>query len=403
MSPKQIVLDPDIQSLQDEGLRVEVVKGHLLVHAVPYVNDCREVAYGTLITEMSGDRGAHQVWIAGDIPHRANGTPFKALNRTEGPRELWQGFTAHHRFSNKPTDQPDFPKSLSVKMRHYIALFAAEAKAINPDATPYVFDPVASFEPESVFHYWDFASTRVGILGISEKLALSRVAIIGLGGTGGYVLDLVSKTFVREIHLFDGDLFEQHSAFRAPGAASLDDIEVKSKKVEYFAGRYGKMHKGIVPHPTYLDEENLSELDGFDFAFLCVDKVGVRKLIADYLIAAGTPFIDTGMELTVQTDKNAIMGTCRATLCTPAKSDHFERRAPIKSGGGDDIYRSNIQVADMNMINAAIAVQAWKKYCEFYCDHWQPHNFTFSIDTHSLTCDEHLNLPPNDENPESHA
>lgn len=395
--------------MQDEGLRVELVKGHLLVHVVPYVNDRREVVYGTLITDLSGNLGAlekprdHQVWFVGDIPRRANGTPFNALNRTEGPRELWQGFMAQHRFSNKPMDQPNFPVTHSAKMRHYISLFAAEAKAIDPDATPYVFDPVASFEPDSVFHYWDFASTRVGILSVSEKLAVSRVAIIGLGGTGGYVLDQLAKTPVREIHLFDGDQFEQHSAFRAPGAASLEDIEAKLLKVEYFSRHYGRMHKRIVPHQTYLDENNLSECDGFDFVFICVDKGGVRKLLAEYLIARSVPFVDTGMELTVQSDKNAIMGTCRATLCTPKMFDHFQRHAPQGDAQANDMYRSNIQVADMNMLNAALAVMMWKKHCEFYCDHWQPHHTTYSIDAHSLTRDELLRPPSNDEDTKDKA
>jgi hypothetical protein len=37
----------------------------------------------------------------------------------------------------------------------------------------------------------------------------------GLGGTGSYILDLVSKTPVNEILLFDSDDFLQHNAFRS--------------------------------------------------------------------------------------------------------------------------------------------------------------------------------------------
>jgi tRNA A37 threonylcarbamoyladenosine dehydratase len=50
-----------------------------------------------------------------------------------------------------------------------------------------------------------------------------------MGGTGSYILDLVAKTAVMEIHLFDGDDFNQHNAFRAPGAASLEDLEKHMK------------------------------------------------------------------------------------------------------------------------------------------------------------------------------
>ena len=403
MSPRPIVLDPDIQSLQDEGLSVEVVQGHLLVHQVPYVNAHRQVRCGIMVTDLSGNVGAlgkpgdHQIWFVGEIPCYASGAPIKTLNRTEGRRDLWQGFAVDHRFSCKPSGQPDFPQTYSAKIRHYLAVISPEAKAIEPDATPYLFEPVASFAPESVFEYWDHASTRIGILAVIAKLEQSRVAIVGLGGTGSYILDLVAKTPVREIHLFDGDRFEQHSAFRAPGAASIEDIAAKMSKVEYFAYAYAKMHKGIRPHPVYVEEANLSDLNDFDFAFLCVDKGGVRRMLGAYLIARAIPFVDTGMELTMLPEANALLGTCRATLCTAGKSDHFERCAPQSDAPGDDLYRSNIQVADMNMLNAVLAVQLWKKYCTFYLDHWQPHHHTYSIDSASLTRSETLNLPPHEE------
>jgi len=403
MSRRPIVLDPDIQSLQDEGLSVEVVQGHLLVHHVPYVNPGGKVARGIMVTDLSGTVEAlgkprdHQIWFAGKIPCYANGKPIRSLNRTEGRRDLWQGFAVDHRFSCKPMEQPDFPLTHSAKIRHYLALIAPEAKAVEPEATPYVFEPVVSFDPEQIFNYWDTASTRAGILAVTAKLARYRVAIVGLGGTGSYVLDLMCKTPVREIHLFDGDQFEQHSAFRAPGAAAIEDIAAKLPKVEYFTAIYARMRKGIHPHPTYLDDESLSELDNFDFVFLCVDKGGVRRMLGEYLIARDIPFVDTGMELTMLPEANAILGTCRATLCTAGKSDHFSRCAPQGDALGNDLYRSNIQVADMNMLNAVLAVQLWKKHCTFYLDHWQPYHHTYSIDSASLTRSEALNLPPHED------
>lgn len=403
MSPRPIVLDPDIQSLQDEGLSVEVVQGHLLVNQVPYVNAGGKVARGIMVTELAGSVGAlgkpgnHQVWFVGEVPCHVNGTPIKTLNRTEGPKDLWPGFTAQHHFSNKPYGEEDFPKTHSAKIRHYLALIAPEAAAVDPDATPYVGEPVVSFDPEQIFNYWDTASTRAGILAVTSKLAHYRVAIVGLGGTGSYVLDLMAKTPVREIHLFDGDLFEQHNAFRAPGAASIEEIAARMPKVEYFAAIYAKMHKGIHPHSAYLHDENLPELDNFDFVFLCVDKGGVRKMLGEYLIARGIPFTDTGMELSMLPEANAILGTCQATLCTAGKSDHFDRHVPQSDVPGDDLYRSNIQVADMNMLNAVLAVQLWKKHCTFYLDHWRPHHHTYSIDSASLTRSETTNLPPHED------
>src|SRR5690606_39812352 len=58
------------------------------------------------------------------------------------------------------------------------------------------------------------ASDRVGIGTLTARLAKEKIVIIGLGGTGSYILDFVAKTPVREIRLIDADEFLQHNAFQ---------------------------------------------------------------------------------------------------------------------------------------------------------------------------------------------
>jgi tRNA A37 threonylcarbamoyladenosine dehydratase len=117
-----------------------------------------------------------------------------------------------------------------------------------------------------------------------------KVAIVGLGGTGGYVLDQVAKTPVLEIHLFDGDRFKRHNAFRAPGAATRNHLRSKWNKVDYFVQMDDPMRKGIVPHPYFITAENVAELAGFDFVFVCVDDGGARRIICEFLTRACVPF-----------------------------------------------------------------------------------------------------------------
>jgi molybdopterin/thiamine biosynthesis adenylyltransferase len=216
-----------------------------------------------------------------------------------------------------------------------------------------------------------------------------------LGGSGAYVLDLTAKTPVGEIHLFDGDEFLQHNAFRAPGAASLQDLENKLKKVEYFARMYGQMRRGIFAHPYYVTDENIDQLAGFDYIFICVDKPAVRKLLFEYLTRGRIPFVDTGMELELLEEEQCLIGTCRVTLSTPEKSDHFPRHVSLKDSAiADDLYATNIQVADLNALCAVMAVIKWKKHCGFYQDCYGEHQSAYAINVHQLTRDEATRTTP---------
>lgn len=393
MSAKPIVLDPDLQRLQQEGYVVDVQNGHVLVHSVPYVNAQRNVLRGIVVTNLNGNVGElgkpgdHQVWFVGEYPCHHTGKPIDAIRHTSGTFELWPGFVAQHRFSNKPFGANGYPDYYS-KMKNYISIISNEAKEIDPNATPCTFEVIVSTEEDSVFRYWDTASGRANIMAATAKLGVRKIAIVGLGGTGSYVLDLVAKTPVREIHLYDGDTFIQHNAFRAPSAASVKTLEDQPAKVTYFAGIYDAMRTGIFPHEEYLTETNINDLAGFDFVFLCVDKGAIRKLVGKFLRQQDIPFVDVGMELSMIPEENCLIGTCRATLSTPEKSDHFDRCAPQGADNGNDLYRTNIQVADMNALNAALAVIKWKQLCGFYQDMVKAHHTTYSINSHSLTRDE---------------
>jgi hypothetical protein len=50
----------------------------------------------------------------------------------------------------------------------------------------------------------------------------------------------------------------------------------------------------------------------------------------------------------------------------------------------DKVYR-NIQVADLNMLNASMAVMKWKKLRRFYTDDIREHHSLYTVATHGLT------------------
>lgn len=273
-------------------------------------------------------------------------------------------------------------------MTRYIEIISAPAQSIDSSLTAKTFKVIESTAEESVFNYLDTNSSRAEINVISDKLKNLKIGIIGLGGTGSYVLDLAAKTPVKEIHLFDGDKFLQHNAFRSPGAPTIEELGKKPSKVNYFNELYSKMRKNIIPHDYYINSSNIDELLGMDFIFMCLDKGTVKRLIIEKMEEAGLSFIDVGMGVEVVDE--ALIGILRVTTSTEKKRDHVrvKNRISFSDGDDDNDYSQNIQIADLNALNAALAVIKWKKIFGFYQDHEGENNSTYSINVNMLISED---------------
>jgi hypothetical protein len=382
MSQRPISRSPDLKRLRDEGYDLEIRSGYLLVKDVPYVNSRKEVKRGTLVSTLTlaGDvtttPDSHVAYFVGDHPCRSNGTEIDQIKNPSGGKALAEALVVNHTFSAKPPDgYPDY----YAKVTKYVTILSGYAEVIEPGITAKTFRPVPAGEgqEETVFKYIDTASSRAEITSVTEKLAaVKKVAIVGLGGTGAYVLDLVAKTPVTEIHLFDGDAFLQHNAFRAPGAPSIDELKAQPSKVAYFGNIYANIRNGIVVHETYVGAENVDELRDMNFIFLCLEGPA-KKLIVEKLEAFGIPFVDVGMGIYLS--EGSLGGILRVTASTPTQRDHVRSRISFSDDADRNEYDVNIQIADLNALNAALAVIKWKKLIGFYQDLDHEHHSTYTI------------------------
>lgn len=387
MSRPPLVPSPDIVRLVDEGHEVEIRQDYLLVHHVPYLDAQRRIQFGTLVVTLNVHANAiqppktHVIHFTGTFPHNRDGTPIKELEHA-GAGELIPGLHFNHSFSHKPkAGYPDY----YAQVTRYIEVIAQQAQAIDPGVTARTFKPLVTHAEDSVFHYLDTNATRAKIGAISSKVKGLKIAIVGVGGTGSYVLDLVAKTLVEDIHLFDRDKFAQHNAFRSPGAPSLAQLAASTFKVDYFAEIYARMRKNIHPHAYNVTAANVHELAEMDFVFICVDDGPAKKIVVDFLVAQGKPFIDVG--LGVQISDGKLMGIVRTTTSTPEKRDHIDKVISFAEAP-DDVYHTNIQIAELNMWNAAMAVVKWKKLYGIYDDAEREHDSTYTINVNMLLSDD---------------
>jgi len=392
MSRALISRSDDLRRLRDEGYEVAIVDNRLVLEHVPYVNAAGEVRFGTLVSELSlaGDQtvrpGDHVARFAGDEPCDRHGRPLTALINSSINERVGDSVHLRYLFSSKPEDGY---RDYHHKITTYIAMLQGHAAALDPTATARTYQVIENDDPDAVFRYLDTASSRAGISHSTARLALDKVGIIGLGGSGAYILDHVATVPVRQIHLFDGDAFLQHNAFRAPGAASIEQLRRRPTKVAYYAEMYSVMRNGIVAHPYYLDADNVDELEAMTFVFIAIDDGPPKRHIIAALEQFGVPFIDVGMGL-YDVD-GALGGVLRVTTSTPQQRAHVHdrRRVPFDNADPDDEYERNIQTGDLNSLNATLAVIRWRKLYGSYLDLGHEHHSTYTIGTGALTGDDH--------------
>lgn len=237
---------------------------------------------------------------------------------------------------------------------------------------------------ESPFQFADTASARQKTTDLALKLEDEKVGIIGLGGTGSFILDFVAKTWVNEIHLFDCDEFKQHNAFRAPGPFGLDELCEVANKAVFHGDRYSRMHRGISAHPVNIDESSVHLLDDCSTVFLCVDGGSVKSSILRHCVANDVLAIDCGMGVKRIRTEQELLGILRVTTCTKNNEDHIEDCIDLSNPSEEDEYERNVQLAELNALNAALAVIKWKKIRGIYADFSQELHTVYVIDGNRL-------------------
>jgi hypothetical protein len=118
-----------------------------------------------------------------------------------------------------------------------------------------------------------------------------------------------------------------------------------------------------------------------DFVFIAIDKGKARKLITEKLEEFGIGFIDVG--LGVKEKNNVLSGMVRTTTSTP-ENRSFKRKLSFAGGDDEDDYTRNIQVAELNALNAVLAMIKWKKLVGFYGDIEQEYHSLYAINGNYL-------------------
>jgi hypothetical protein len=366
----------DLKRLLEKGYAITEDHGYLVVRGIPYLDNNRDLKTGAIVMKFVDVDGKkvrpedHQAFFAGSDPCELDGTPIKGLGGGATTLALTSSpdVVVQRSFSNKLLTKDGSKREYRdffEKLEHYVTMISGPAKE-KYGAKPYTFRLVEETPTKSVFKFRDTLTSRAQILDLSQKFADDVVAVIGLGGTGSYVLDFLVKTPVKEIRGFDFDDFHVHTAYRSPGRLT-DPGELGKNKAEVYRSRYEYFREGLRLEPKYIDAQSLESLTGVTFAFVCVDKGKSRAGIFDLLISNKIPFIDVGMGL--NRTHGPIDGTLRATYYSVEDGQRLRdlALAELVDDPADE-YRVHIQTAELNALNAALAVIKFKQIRGFYFD-----------------------------------
>jgi len=360
----------DIKRLLEIGYAITEDHGYLVIRDIPYLDNIGDLQKGAIVTKLVDIDGKkvrqedHQVFFAGSHPHNIDSTPITGLSGGVTHLALVSSpdVTVQRSFSNKP-ERGHFIDFFE-KIERYVEIISPPAlERYGVKETPYTFRLVEEAPSRSVFKFRDTLTSRAELVDLSSKFAEDVVAVIGLGGTGSYVLDFLVKTPVKQIRGFDPDDFHVHTAYRSAGR--LQPTEPGSKKAAVYQSRYENFRDGLCLESRYIDVHSVAELAGVTFAFVCVDKGTSRAGVFDLLMASKIPFIDVGMGL--NRTRGPISGMLRATYYSVNDAQRLRDMQLVElADHPDDEYRVHIQISELNALNAALAVIKFKQLRGFY-------------------------------------
>jgi len=134
---------------------------------------------------------------------------------------------------------------------------------------------------------------NMGTIGPEGQAALLRatVGVVGLGGLGGYVVEVLARMGVGTLILIDDDVFEDHNLNRQL-LGTLRTLGIE--KAQAACQRVAQVNAAVEPicHALRLTEDNLPELLGrADVVVDALDRLPMRLVLQDGLRELGIPLV----------------------------------------------------------------------------------------------------------------
>ena len=301
-------------------------------------------------TDSNSDelRAIHE-WQQG-VPHTANIRGLadgRLFNRAGG--ELSKGVIAQSQSSlvlsikMRGREYDDAWDALNTYVTQVYELYLGPSGSGGDLATrPYTFEVLGDQLPEAI--KWR---------GLVDQ---ERVGVVGLGGVGAWIADMVVKADPQEVHGWDYDCIEPKNILRMPGGLA-PEAWIGRTKADWFQEIYSIIHANAHGHNVRVHSENVKDvIESATFCFVAVDDSDDRMMVCDGLAAAGIPFVVAGVSLSREHGVTASMRIVTAHAGVSSWRDAI----PQVGRAGQDEYGS-LELPDIYSMAAGWAVQSWRK------------------------------------------
>jgi molybdopterin/thiamine biosynthesis adenylyltransferase len=134
---------------------------------------------------------------------------------------------------------------------------------------------------------------NVGTIGLEgqARLLQATVAVVGLGGLGGYVTEALARMGVGRLILIDGDVFEEHNLNRQILSA---EARLGTAKAQAARRRVAEINSAVevTDHAVALTRENLPRLlEGADVVVDGLDRLPSRLVLQEGAQALSIPMV----------------------------------------------------------------------------------------------------------------
>ena len=127
------------------------------------------------------------------------------------------------------------------------------------------------------------------------RLLEARAAVVGLGGLGGTVIEILARAGVGALVLIDGDRFEAHNLNRQ---LLCTEAYMGNSKATIAAQRVAEINDAVqaTVHTVFLTEENARDLiAGCQVVVDCLDTIETRFMVEQAAREAGIPMISAAV------------------------------------------------------------------------------------------------------------